>query len=183
MENNTTLVDITTASLSASTSSSPISWSEVVNIIQGVILIWGIATNLVTVISLIKYNVGFSRHCCALIKHQSILDLLACLCGFIISVQAKYWSTENKGFNYFMCHVWHSQTIYWYFMLASIHNLVYIAIERYTAIVLPLQYKVSSNFTLLKIYSFLYLFLTFYYSIATYHYILSHLLFSHFRDV
>ena len=51
------------------------------------------------------------------------------------------WKTGVGWLDAFICHVWHSQGLYWSFMWISIVSLVIIAVERFLAVVKPFQHQ------------------------------------------
>ena len=76
-----------------------------------------------------------------LIKHQSLLDMVACAFGTMRQMlPASNWLTGNRIADFVVCHFWHSQGIFWTVVSVSIWNLVLIGFERYIMICKPFLY-------------------------------------------
>ena len=84
---------------------------------------------------------GFNRLMLVLLRHQSFVDALVCLLASVVVVQPFMWTTGLNWLDQFICHVWHSQALYWGAVTLSTYNLVCIAIERYIAVARPFQYS------------------------------------------
>ena len=104
-----------------------------------------------------------------LLIHQSFLDMMACFMSTVIHLQPAYWHVSNYYWEIINCYLWyvclkcslypstfypgtllyslvdsyfrHSQYFFWYFLYTSANNLVYLAFDRYRAVVHPLHYK------------------------------------------
>ena len=76
-----------------------------------------------------------------IIKHQSLVDMVACGMGTLYQVlPATNWSIGSRIADFVVCYVWHSQGLFWVFVSVSIWNLVLIGIERYVMICKPFLY-------------------------------------------
>ena len=107
---------------------------------QVIINLIGIFTNTFTLAALVCIGRQFSPCIRLLLVHQSWIDSWVCLQGFILQVQPYKWRTGNVGFDTFVCHIWHSQTVFWGSVDISIFGLVMIACERYIATCHPLKH-------------------------------------------
>ena len=116
-------------------------WSIVLDRCQLVLTCIGYVGNKITFITLVKNGRMFSPGICLLLKHQALLDSAASAMGTILLLQPKFWKTGRYGFDVVLCHVWHSQGLYWTTINLSVWNLVAIAVERYVAVCLPFKYK------------------------------------------
>ena len=76
-----------------------------------------------------------------LIKHQSVVDMIACGIGTLRQMlPAGNWLTGNRIADFVVCYFWHSQGIFWTVVSVSIWNLVLIGVERYIMICKPFLY-------------------------------------------
>ena len=118
----------------------------------------------------ITRDVFFTLFCFRyLLLHQAFLDMMTCLMSTIIHLQPTYWRVSNYYWEIINCYLWyvrfncslyliafylsvflysgvnsyfrHSQYFFWYFLYTSANNLVYLAYDRYRAVVHPLHYK------------------------------------------
>ena len=124
-------------------------WRHILDIIQIILLSWGITTNLMSAVCFRKHPSGFSRQIQLLFEHQSWVDFSSCLIGFLTVVSPAYWSVGAYYFDYIMCYIWHGQILYWVVAANSYYGLVMIAMDRYLAVVKPMLYK---TITIRKIY-------------------------------
>ena len=77
-----------------------------------------------------------------LIKHQSLVDMVACGIGSLRQMLPDAnWLTGNRIADFVVCYFWHSQGIYWTVVWVSIWNLVMIGTERYIMICKPCLYS------------------------------------------
>ena len=83
-----------------------------------------------------------------------VVDITQTVCSFvgftaimaaIMVLAPPMWTSGNYILNLFVCHVWHSQIIYWHFYLISVWNLVTVAIERFISVVKPLSHPTLMN--------------------------------------
>ena len=77
-----------------------------------------------------------------LIKHQSLVDMVACGIGSLCQMLPDAnWLTGNRIADFVVCYFWHSQGIFWTVVAVSIWNLVMIGTERYIMICKPFLYS------------------------------------------
>ena len=77
-----------------------------------------------------------------LIKHQSLVDMIACGIGSLCQMLPDAnWLTGNRIADFVVCYFWHSQGIFWTVVAVSIWNLVMIGTERYIMICKPFLYS------------------------------------------
>lgn len=107
--------------------------------ILGCTVMIGIFVNILLLILLIIKGLK-SRMTNILLRNQSILDCLVCLSTFLLIIHPDIIITGNTYIDLFFCHAWTGQTIFWYFVLAGIFNLVFTALDRYRAIINPHLY-------------------------------------------
>ena len=116
-------------------------WRKILDIIQILLLSWGIVTNLTSAICFRRQPSGFSRQILLLFEHQAWIDFTSCVTGFMTVVLPAYWSVGIFAFDFFMCYLWHGQILYWVIAANSFYGLVLIAMDRYLAVVKPIYYK------------------------------------------
>ena len=117
-------------------------WDMVYMIIQISAATVGISMNSLTVIALSKHGQGISTAIRILMKHQAFTDAWTCMVAIVAMNQPPMWAVGNVYFDYIICHMWHSQFIYYFGLGVSIYNLVLTAVERYVATVYPLRHKI-----------------------------------------
>mgnify|MGYP001546160079 CR=1 FL=1 len=64
-------------------------WKLPLDVLQGVLLTWGLISNLATVVSLVCEHKGLYRQICLLLQHQALADCLTCFCGLLILIQVQ----------------------------------------------------------------------------------------------
>ena len=116
-------------------------WSIVLDRCQLALTSIGYLANKVTFVTLVKNGRMFSPGICLLLKHQALLDSAASAMGTILLLEPPFWKTGRYGFDVVVCHVWHSQAVYWSTIYLSVWNLVAIAVERYIAVCHPFTHK------------------------------------------
>ena len=96
-----------------------------------------------------------------LFQHQALVDSIVCLMGIGMITQPCMWMSGNQTFDFLLCQVWHSQGLYWTWVLLSIWNIMYISVERFIKINYPCRHRhtpvrdVCRGFTILYILGFL----------------------------
>ena len=109
----------------------------------------GIAANLVTIVTISRNGQEFSMVMRALLKHQALVDGLACVLAVLTSLQPRgFWKVNIEFVNYIVCVVWHSEDIYW---------AVVMAVERYTAVLHPPRHRCVKREHTLRVFYVLYL--------------------------
>ncbi len=109
------------------------------------LIIIGAISNLVTFYIFKTHRQKYSRSLLILLKHQSVIDFLVCVTCIIRFVESYNWMTGFFYFDTFICHMWHSQFLFWYFSCISIWNLVLVSLERFLAVCHPLKYYMMSQ--------------------------------------
>ncbi|KAI5694101.1 hypothetical protein M8J75_010700 [Diaphorina citri] len=104
------------------------------------IIITAILGNLLVIISVIKHR-KLRIITNYFVVSLAFADLLVALC--VMPFNAIVSLTDEWYFGYFMCDVWNSFDVY--FSTASILHLCCISVDRYYAIVKPLQYPIIMN--------------------------------------
>ncbi|KAL1449644.1 hypothetical protein WDU94_002130 [Cyamophila willieti] len=104
------------------------------------IIITAILGNLLVIISVIKHR-KLRIITNYFVVSLAFADLLVALC--VMPFNAIVSLTNKWYFGYFMCDVWNSFDVY--FSTASILHLCCISVDRYVAIVKPLQYPIIMN--------------------------------------
>ena len=101
----------------------------------------GFFANAATYMTLTFNGGRFSPLILLLLKHQSLLDMVACGMGSLyIFLPTGYWLTGSRIVDVIVCHVWHSQIIYWTCVFIGAWNLVLIGVERFIMICKPFVY-------------------------------------------
>ena len=124
-------------------------WRRILDVIQVILLSWGIITNMTSAICFRRQPAGFSRQILLLFEHQSWIDFTSCVTGFFTVVLPTYWVVGWYRFDLLICYLWHGQIFYWTIAANSFYGLVLIALDRYLAVVKPIYYK---TITVKKIY-------------------------------
>ena len=120
-------------------------WQLLIDGSQLILTAVGLLINLATFTTLWQNGRGFSPVIKLLLKHQALVDGLACAIALILLVQTPMWTTGYEWLDHIICHTWHSQFFYWSFVFLSVWNLGCIATERYLAVCKPLHHKTFSK--------------------------------------
>ena len=124
-------------------------WKLIMDKSQLTLTIIGTLANITTVITLSKHGESFPPIIRMLLKHQGVVDGLACSFAALLLVGKPNGVLGIYGLDTFICMLWHGQFIYWCAVFISIYNLVIVACERYLAICHPFKH---ASFTKGKIY-------------------------------
>ncbi len=103
--------------------------------------IFGLAANILTLVTLSINSHSFSTAIRTLLIHQAIVDSFVCIMGIGLILQPFLWMSGNHHFDLFLCQAWHGQAIFWGGVFLSVWNLVFIAIERFLLVVFPLRHQ------------------------------------------
>lgn len=107
-------------------------------IIMGTIIVAAVLGNALVIISVVRHRklrIITNYYVVSL----AFADLLVALCAMTFNASVEI--TGRWMFGYFMCDVWNSLDVY--FSTASILHLCCISVDRYYAIVRPLQYPIT----------------------------------------
>ena len=115
-------------------------WSKALDITQIVCSVTGFVANMVTFLTLSRSSSGLGVPVVMLLRHQSVVDAIICLMASLLMMAPPMWVSGDDIFDDIVCHVWHSQALYWQLYLASIWNLVMISIERFLCVGRPLDH-------------------------------------------
>ena len=115
-------------------------WVKVVDITQTICSFVGFTANCVTFITLTRSSSGMGSAVRTLLRHQSAIDAIVCLLAAIMVLSPPMWTPGIHVLDQLICHIWHSQIVYWDFYLISVWNLVTVAIERFVCVVKPLSH-------------------------------------------
>ena len=111
-------------------------WLFIFDKVQLTVAIIGASMNIFTFVTFFVTR-SVSELMSLLLKHQALLDFSVCLFGAIILIQPWMWTVGVHAIDIAVCHVWHSQQIYWLAFFLSTWNLVLLAIERFLAVCKP----------------------------------------------
>ena len=101
----------------------------------------GMVANTLTLVTLTVNGRAFSRLTVVLLKHQSSVDVVVCALASGVFMQTSVWHIGLRAVDYVICFLWHSQYIYWAYVLLSVWNLVFIAVDRLIAVCYPMKYN------------------------------------------
>ncbi|GAA50188.1 hypothetical protein CLF_104173 [Clonorchis sinensis] len=77
-----------------------------------------------------------------LFRAQSILDLIVNMESIAFGIFSELWNVSSAPLlNLWICHLWHSQFLFWFSVQLSIGNLVLVGMERFLALSFPLLYQ------------------------------------------
>lgn len=107
----------------------------------------GIMGNIIVIVPILANPVARRRLTNLLVINQCFTDFTAALCLLMMAVvdQGLMTFTKDKVIDEVICRVWFSGAIVWGALMASGYGTVFLSIERYIAIVYPLQY--ATKFT------------------------------------
>ena len=114
---------------------------DIINRIQLAITCVGFFANAATYLTLTFNGGRFSPLILLLIKHQSLLDMVACgMMSLSLFLPTGNWLTGSRTVDVVICYIWHSQMLIWTCVCISAWNLVLIGVERYIMICKPFVY-------------------------------------------
>ena len=138
-------------------------WVKVINIAHTTFACVGFAANFITIVTIAKHGQDFSMVMRVLLTHQAWVDGLACAIAVLTSVQPfVLWKVNLFYVDYIICHVWHSEAMYWAIIMVSIWNMVLIAVERYIAVLYPFKHKYINRKHVVGIFVLMYIFFALY---------------------
>ena len=77
----------------------------------------------------------------SLLINQCICDASASLIYVLIKYVPSLKPTSITVINKVICHLWDSQVLFWFFIMASVQTLLWIGLDRYIAILHPVHYR------------------------------------------
>ena len=101
----------------------------------------GFLANFTVFVTLKLNGNNFTSAILLLLKHQAIVDSFACITALLLLVQRPMWASGHIWLDHIVCHIWHSQFLYWTCVFLSGWNLGCIALERYIAVCKPLRHQ------------------------------------------
>ena len=114
---------------------------EVINRLQLAITTVGFFSNAATYVTLTFNSGRLSPLILLLINHQALMDTAVCGLGSLyILLPTRMWFIGSHIVDVLICHVWHTQMLYWTCVAVSALNLVLIAVELYIMICKPFVY-------------------------------------------
>ncbi|KER24237.1 hypothetical protein T265_08080 [Opisthorchis viverrini] len=106
-----------------------------------IINVAGVIGNSLIIALLRKRTLG-GRLPTILFRAQSILDLTVNLESIAFGIFSELWNVSSDPLlNLWICHLWHSQFLFWFSVQLSIGNLVLVGMERFLALSFPLLYQ------------------------------------------
>ena len=118
----------------------------------------GIVANVMAWITLLNTKKGFNKMILILLQHQSVIDAIACVISLSLLVKPDMWTTGINILDTFICYIWHSQFLYWWFFYISMANMMLLAAERYVAVCHPFKHGNLSPTWIKIALAFIYLF-------------------------
>ena len=101
----------------------------------------GLVANTMAWITLVNKKEGLNKVIVLLFQHQSVIDVIVCLISLSLSIVPRTWYTGIKMLDTFLCYIWRSQMLYWWFFYVSMGNLMLLAVERYVAVCYPFKHN------------------------------------------
>ena len=119
---------------------------------QLVITAVGFLTNFTVFVTLKLNGNNFTSDILLLLKHQASVDSFACVTALLLLVQRPMWISGYEWLDRIICHIWHSQFLYWTCIFLSGWNLGCIALERYLAVCKPLRHQYFGKRQIFRIF-------------------------------
>ena len=88
-------------------------WVRIMDILQAMCSLIGFISNLVTLVTLMRSNIGLGPAVSLLLRHQSTVDMVICLLASLLIIPPPMWTCGIDKLDEFLCHAWHSQAFYW----------------------------------------------------------------------
>ena len=101
----------------------------------------GLVGNTFVIIVIFNYTAMRKNVTNIFITNQSLVDGLTSLVLILSVVFQDNGAILSGSSGYFICRVWYSKALLWGFFNVSTFNLLSVTLERYLAIVYPIQYK------------------------------------------
>ena len=78
-----------------------------------------------------------------LMVYQSVIDMLASFFMLLTAVvEVKGIDMSRKStYDQFVCHIWLTRNQIWYFTTTSTYGILFMAFDRYTAVIHPIWYN------------------------------------------
>ncbi|VDQ08959.1 unnamed protein product [Trichobilharzia regenti] len=124
------------------------------HIIAGIIDVNGVVCNLFTLIFISFTRLG-SRTATILFRTQCIFDGLTCLFAAISLFSPVHIDNFTGWFASFICHFWLSEYFLKFMELLNVSNLMWIAIDRFSAVYLGSRYKAFQKYEPFLCYTFI----------------------------
>ena len=133
--------DITTSETMCNYAADQDDWIQVMDGIHLFVDIAGVVANVVALITLLQCKRSLNPTILLLLQHQSFVDAMVCFSDILLNWLPQLWTFGLEALDHLVCHLWHSQFIYWWFVEVSIAALVIVAIDRYLAVCFPFKHK------------------------------------------
>ena len=117
------------------------SWVVVMDYSQLLLTLLGFTANVVTFVTLLRMSNEFRPTTLLLLQHLSFVDSMVCLLSAIMHASPTMFHVGHRVADRVICHVWHSQVIYWWFINVSTATIVLIAVDRYLAVCVPYKHQ------------------------------------------
>ncbi|KAF8567584.1 hypothetical protein P879_03657 [Paragonimus westermani] len=120
----------------------------------GIIAFIGAMINCFIFHLLLKVKLG-SRSTMTLLRNQCLFDALSCLIAILTNMTGPVVHTANLTFNTIMCYLWSYGSFFSFSVVLSIHNLIYISVDRLIATFYPIGYKQRQKGLIVSCYVYL----------------------------